>query len=161
MKNLFFIILLMIFTAACQNNEEEYDRELIIGEYTGELIYWNSIVGTGSNMISTDPSKGWEFKTTIKKAGTNYVLSFDQSFNYKIPDITVEINPTKTLNFYEITSLPGQSFYIPFNWNTYSNVTGNFLFIEKYPQVINCNFNLKSMHPDSTNFLDIRINRIY
>lgn len=77
MKNLFIIILLMIFTAACQNNEEEYDRELIIGEYTGELIYWNSIVGTGSNMISTDPSKGWEFKTTIKKAGTNYVLSFD------------------------------------------------------------------------------------
>lgn len=162
MKTLLIFTLLMFFLVACQNNDDdEFNREHIAGEYTGSLTYWPSMEESGTFLSSTDPSKGDEFKTSVKKVGSNYIMSFDKSFLYKIPDITVEIAPTKNSDVYAITTLPGQAYNSIFGQNTYNNQPSNYFAISKYPQVVNCDLTLRSNDPDSTYRLQIVILRIY
>jgi len=162
MKIFLMITFLMIFTSACQNNDDdEFNRKQIPGEYTGSLIYWHSLEEGGVSLNSSDPYKGYEFKTTIKRVGSNYVLSFDKSFIYKIPDITVEITQTKTADVYGITTLPGQAYNSAIKQHTYMNQPSNYFSISKYPQVVDCDLTLRSNDPDSTYFLAIRVFRIY
>lgn len=154
------ILLLSIATYSCKD-DDEFNREHIPGEYTGNLIYWHTLEEGGAFLGSSDPSKGDEFKTTVKRVGSNYILSFDKSFIYKIPDITVEITQTNTADVYAITTLPGQVYNSAIKQHTYMNQPSNYFSISKYPQVVFCDLTLRSNDPDSTYFLEILIHRIY
>ena len=137
MKTLLFFTFLTFLIVACQNNDDdEFNREHIAGEYTGSLIYWHSMEESGTFLSSTDPTKGWEFKTSVQRVGSNYIMSFDKSFIYKIPDITVEITPTKNSDVYAITTLSGQAYNSLINQNTYNNQASNYFAISRYPQEI-------------------------
>ena len=109
MRKLLIFCLLPIILTGCQN-EEEFNIEFIPGEYTGNAFYSSSGESGGVPLISSDPAKGRVFKTMVQRVGSNFVLSFDQSFNYKIADITIEIASVKNTNSVSITTLPGQEY---------------------------------------------------
>lgn len=154
-----FVLLSLVFSSC--KNDDEFNLEHIPGEYTGSLTYWHSLEGDGVSLSSSDPTKGDEFITTIKRAGSNYVLSFDKSFIIKIPDITFEITPIKDSDSFTIITLPGQAYNSVITQKTYWGETSNYIWISKYPQVVNCNLSLRSNNPDSINFIEIRVLRIY
>ena len=161
MKNLLTIILLVIFTVACQNNNDDFNYEVILGEYKGTLSYFDSPGWDVMGNYITELSKWDEYKTTIKKVGSNYIMSFDTSFVYKIPDLTIEISPSKSPDVYGITTLFGQAYSAINKEYTYNNQPSNYFSVSKYPRVVNCDLTLRSNDPDSTYFIQMLIHRIY
>lgn len=161
MRTLLIFTYLLILTAACQNNDDdEFNREHIPGEYKGTLSYYDSPGWDVMGNSITELSKRDEYKTIIKKVGSNYVLSFDKSFVYSIPDITVEIFSVYDSELVGIRTLDGQAFSSVSKSN-FKDQPPNYFWITRYPQVAVCELTLKSNDPDSAYFLSLTLRRIY
>jgi len=152
------VLSLSLSFSSCKK-DEEFNSVLIPGEYTGIMAYYTSInggiVGTYIDSLSKYP----EYKTTISKSGLNYILSFDKSFIYTLPDITVQITSIESSQQAIIKTLEGQvysSSSIPA-----SEYPPNYFYITKYPARIDCILTLKSNDPDSIYFLNFRLFRLY
>lgn len=97
----------------------------------------------------------------VKRVGSNFVLSFDQSFNYSIPDLTVEIASTKNPNVVAITTIPGQAFRSLNRENTYMNEPSNYFSSDEFIRRVDCNLTIRSNDPDSISSLTFIMLRIY
>lgn len=143
----------------CQK-EEEFNTEPLPGDYVGSLIYWtgNGINSFGSSV--PEFSKLFEYKTTIRKSGSRYVLSFDKSFHYNIPDITVEISSNYNSDIVAIKTVDGQA-YTSVVRDYYLDYPNNFFQVNDFPGRVDCNLTVKSINPDSTSFLQFILIRTY
>jgi hypothetical protein len=167
MRKLLIFCLLPIILTGCKN-EEEFDIELIPGDYIGELRYWNARGGTWSTFNNSEPSK----VLSVNKIGSNYAISFDKSLINEIPgikeipDLTIEINPNKTAKGnsygYVITTLPGQAFKILNKEDIYyDNQPINLFVIETPIRTVFCDLTLRSNDKDSIRFLQMNIHKNY
>lgn len=145
--------------SACKK-DDKFNAELIPGKYTGSIIYWTS--NNGSSNVSSIPDlcKGLDYKTTITKSGSNYILSFDKSFVYTLPDINIEITSFEDSQKANIKTLDGQVYSSSDKlYNPY--VDHNYFYITKYPSRLDCNLILKNNDPDSSYFLEFSLFRLF
>jgi len=154
------ILSLTLFCSACKK-DDEFNVELVSGEYTGSLTYWTSLSDGGVGNSRPDLSTGGDYKTTITKVGSNYILSFDKSFIYVLPDVSVEITRYINSEMAAIGTLGGQAYTSTSAVENVPNQPSNYFTIIKYPQRVDCNLSLRSNDPDSTYYLTLRLFRIY
>jgi hypothetical protein len=154
------ILIAALSFSACKK-DDEFNVELVSGEYTGSLTYWTAISDGGVGNSRPDLSKGSDYKTTITKVGSNYILSFDKSFIYLLPDISIEITRYINSEMAAIGTLVGQDYTSTSAVENVPNQPPNYFSISKYPQRIDCNISLRSNAPDSTYFLTLKLFRIY
>jgi len=127
----------------------------------GYIDYFYSVDGgkTGYSHVP-DLSKSEDYKTTITKNGSTYVLSFDTSFIYTIPDINIEITSFNS-EFVNIYTQEGQAYS---SSGALENVPGqphNYFRIEKYFRLVSCHLTLRSNDPDSIYYLYFVLHRNY
>lgn len=156
---LLFVFILMLLST-CQK-DDEFNVEFVPGEYTGALAYFTSLNSGGVGINITDLSKADAYKTTISKIGSNYILSFDKSFRYTIPDISVEITSPMNSKLVAIKTIAGQAYSSSGELTTYPNEPPNYFSIDQYVHRVDCNLTLKSNDPDSIYFLHLALLRIY
>jgi len=168
-KNIIAVIILFSMAIYGCKEEEEFDIELIPGDYVGDLRYWNSWGETWSTFDNTDFPNRKEIILSVKKIGLNYILSFEKSFikNFpeipeipEIPDLNIEITPTKSSNIYVITILPGQAYNSLIKEYTYNNLPSNYFDTSIPANKVLCDLTLKSNERDTIHFLHMTIHKI-
>lgn len=153
------MLCLTLSYSACKK-DDEFNTELVAEEYTGSLDYFTSIDGGEVGNYMPDLSKSGDYKTTITKIGSNYILSFDKSFIYALPDISIDIKRFMNTETAVIGTLVGQAYSSSTVGNNPSEPS-NYFSILKYPQLARCNITLKSNDPDSIYYLSFRLTRNY
>lgn len=152
---------ILLFLLINCKKKEELLTDLMPGEYTGSLAYFTSVNG-GEGKYLSDSSISDNFKTTITKAGSKYILSFDKSYFFTIPDISVEV--TVSVNDYlkGISTIAGQEFS-SFNQvgGCYQNLPCNYFSFDKYVRRLDCVLTIKSNNPNNSFFLTFLLLRIY
>jgi hypothetical protein len=154
------ILITALSFSACKK-DDEFNVELVSGEYTGSLTYWTALSDGGVGLSRPDLSTGSGYKTTITKVGSTYILSFDKSFIYALPDISVEISRYINSEIAAIGTLVGQTYSSTSAVEHVPNQPSNYFTISKYPQRIDCNLSLRSNDPDSTYYLTLKLFRLY
>jgi hypothetical protein len=159
MKTRYLFILVIILLPTCKK-DNEFDTGLIPGTYTGAIHYFPSVDGGEPGFNDPDLSKSGDYKTTITKYGSNFVLSFDTSFIYSIPDINVKISSFSS----EIVSIytpQGQAYSSSGALENYPGQPANYISIDTYIHRVDCHLTLKSNDPDSIYYLNFVLLRIY
>jgi hypothetical protein len=158
-KLLLISILSIALTFSACKKDDKFNAELIPGEYTGSIIYWTSNNGSFTGNSIPDLCKSPDYKTTITKSGSNYILLFDKSFVYTPPDINIEITSFENSQKAKFKILDGQAYSsIDILRNSADH---NYFYITKYPSRLDCSLILKSNLPDSTYFLEFSLFRLY
>lgn len=159
MKTRYIVVLLIILLPTCKK-DDEFNTGLIPGAYTGAIYYFSSVDGGGPGLNDPDLSKSADYKTTITKNGSNYVLSFDTSFIYKIPDINVKITSFNS-EIVNISTLDGQAYSSSNVLGNYRGYPANYFSIDKIIRRVDCQLTLRSNDPDSLYYLNFVLLRIY
>jgi hypothetical protein len=156
------LIVLLILFSTCKK-DDEFNTEVIPGEYTGSVYYWQLIHNDDGDHLINDPnlSSGMDYKTIITKDGSNYILSFDKSSIYTIPDISIKIISFINSDIASIKTLEGQAYSSSEATGKLPGYPANYFSIDKYIHRIDCNLTLGSKDPDSTYFLQFILLRIY
>lgn len=157
---LYYLLSVTLSFSACKK-DDVFNTELVAGEYTGRLTYWASLSDGGLGFSINELSKGGDYKTTITKIGSNYILSFDKSFIYVLPDISVEITRNINSEIVAIGTLAGQTYSSTSAVENVPNEPSNYFTINKYGQTVVCNLSLRSNDPDSTYYLSLKLYRNY
>jgi len=158
MKTIQLVVLLIILLSACKK-DNEFDKALIPGEYSGALYYFPSLSGGETGNNDPDLSKSTDYKTTITRNGSNFTVSFDTSFIYTIPDISFEITSIENSEIAIIRTQNGQAYSSSYELGYGQN--HNYIQIDKYIHRVDFRMTLKSNNPDSIYYLDLGLLRIY
>lgn len=158
MKPLLIVSVFIILLSACKK-DDELTLDLIPGEYKGSLNYIGLLSdgtwgGTNQGISVSDT-----FKTTIRKNGSDYVLSFDKDLPNKLPDISLQLLSRFGSEAVAIKTLDGQEYFSMVIPDYYQNEPNNYFSISKFPKVVNCNLYLESL--DKTHFLWLVLYRTY
>jgi len=159
MKTRYLVVFLIFLLPTCKK-DDEFNAGLIPGEYTGAIAYFTSVDGGGPGFNDPDLSKSSDYKTTITKDGSHYVLSFDTSFIYTIPDINIEISSfnSEIVNIYTEV---GQAYSSSTALENYPGQPANYISIDKDIHRMDCHLTLRSNDPDSIYYLLFLLLRIY
>ena len=167
MNTRILLAVLIVLLSTCKgfdgHDDIEFDPSLIPGEYTGSMSYYGSKQGGGIGHKSPDLSKEDGYKTTITKAGSNYNMSFDKSFKYTIPDLSIEITSVTYVwgsHIATIKPLAGEEYSLD---NPIPDVfANNYIKVNTISRVrIMDLLELKSNDPDSVYFLHLYFGRSY
>ena len=153
MKPILIVSVFFILLFACK--KDEFYRDNIPGTYIGQLVYYSSPDSGGSIITSN------LYQIKITRVGSNYVLSFDKSYKYQIPDLTVMIKSNYRENIFAIQTLEGQEYISSHIGGTYLDEPPNYFSVDKYPQVARCNITLKRSDPDSPYYLWFDVQRTF
>ena len=154
------IFILTILLSCQKNDKDEFNVELVAGEYTGNLIYWAPDINGEIGNSVTALTKLGGYKTIITKTGSTFNLSFDKSFIYTPPDMQVEIYTPLNATFVGITTSYGQVFSASLLPN-YQNFPKNYFAIREDVHRAEYTLTVRSNNPDSIYFLTFSGIRIY
>lgn len=149
---------LLLLLSTCQK-DDEFNASVIPGEYTGTLNYFTSVQGGGVGDNVPDLSKSAGYKTVLTKVGSNYTLSFDKSFKYTIPDISLEFTSFFNYNTVMIRPVQGQDYSL--SAIQFHGTPANYISVDEGFRIVTCKLELKSNAPDSIYFLHLYLSRFY
>jgi hypothetical protein len=157
-----FAVLILLLPTCKGYDDIEFDPSPIPGEYTGELQYFTSVQGGGLGDNLPDMSKSYGFNTTITKAGSNYTMSFDKSFKYIIPDLSIEITTVTYAwgsHIAMIRPVVGEEYSLDIR--APGTLTTNYISVNTINRQVYGSVELKSNDPDSVYFLHLYFGRSY